>query len=122
MKKLFLISIFIGLLSLTSCNDWSKGKFRLTNNTLNSIDSICISPDKYFGKNCISLKPNETKYYETDMGEATTDGGYLIKYKIGLISKSQMFGYFSNGNSMEKLTKIYFQTDTLKIESEYSKY
>ncbi len=56
------------------------------------------------------------------MDEVSNDGLYGIAYKIGHIWKSRTIGYYSNGSSIEKLIKIYFQADTLKIENVYSKY
>ena len=76
-------------------------------------------PDRQWGTNYISLKPNETKNYMTDMSGGGTDGAYVIEYKIGLLFKSKVFGYYTNGNSIEELTKIYFQADTIHIENTY---
>jgi hypothetical protein len=118
-RLLFFILSASLLLALSSCSDFSKGKFRLTNNTQYPIDSICIAPDKQFGHNYIFLKPNEIKNYEIDISGYSTDGSYLIQYKTGLYKKVKIFGYYSNGNSMEKLTKIYFEADTIQIEPIY---
>ena len=119
MRYIFLILILGIFLPVTSCNDWSKGKFRLTNNTAYLIDSIRIMPDRKLGKNYISLKPNETKKYTTDMSGPGTDGVYIIEYIIHGRFKSKLLGYYSNGASVERLIKLHFQADTVKVEMIY---
>jgi len=119
MRFLFIILILATFLPVTSCNDWSKGKFHLTNNTDYLIDSIRIMPDRQLGKNYISLKPNETKKYTTDMSGSGTDGLYVLEYIINGDFKSKMLGYYSNGASVEKLIKLHFQADTVKVEMIY---
>jgi hypothetical protein len=113
MRYIYLIFILFICIFINSCDDWSKGKFEITNNTPHIVDSVYIVPDKFLGNHYISLMPNETKYYETDMSGPGTDGAYGIKYKCKSVSKSMTFGYYSNGVSLEKLTKIYIQPDTI---------
>ena len=114
MKFRYKISILPLFVIFTSCDDWSHGKFEITNKTTITIDSIYIQPDQAAGKHFISLKPNETKYYVSDMTRPSgTDGAYRIQYKLGSNAKSQIFGYYSNGNSIEKLTKITILIDTV---------
>jgi hypothetical protein len=105
---------------ITSCEDWSHGKFEITNNTTMPIDSIFIVPDQASGKNYISLNPNQTMSYITKMGGVKSgDGAYKIQYKLASSNKSQRFGYFSNGASLEKLTKITIMPDTVLFKFIY---
>jgi len=83
------------------------------------IDSIRIMPDRQLGKNYISLRPNETKKYTTDMSGSGTDGVYVLEYIINGDFKSKTLGYYSNGASVEKLIKLHFQADTVKVEMIY---
>ena len=114
------ISIVILCALITSCDNWSQGKFEITNKTSIALDSICILPDRAAGRHFISLKPDETKYYVTDMSEpGGTDGAYVIQYKIKSTVKSQIFGYYSNGNLLEKLTKVTILPDTVLFKFIY---
>ncbi len=84
------------------------------------IDSIYVQPDRASGKHFVSLKPNEKKYYVTDMsGPGRTDGAYRIQYKMDTTIKSNIFGYYSNGASLEKLTKISIMPDTILFKFIY---
>jgi hypothetical protein len=76
-------------------------------------------PDRQLATNYISLKPNETKNYRTDMSGGGTDGAYFIEYRIGVLPKSKMLGYYSNGASIEKLIEIYFEGDTIRIKNTF---
>ena len=120
MRYIFLIFFITLILSITSCNDWSKGKFRLTNNTPFLIDSIRLMPDNQI--NYFSLNPNETKSYNTDMSGPGTDGLYQVGYRINQVRKSKDLGYYTNGSSVEKIIKIYFEADTVRCEKIYSNY
>jgi hypothetical protein len=98
---------------MTYCNDWSHGKFEVTNNTPNVIDSLKILPDHPPRNQYISLNPGETKRITTNMGSGATDGMYTLKFKANSAVRSQYFGYYSNGNSLEKLTKVTIMPDTV---------
>ena len=113
MKSRYKISILTLSIFIASCNDWSQGKFEITNNTSKELDSIYIQPDRSLRKHFLSLKPHETKYYVTDMGGEGTDGAYTIYYKQNSALRSQIFGYYTNGSSMEKLTKVTIMPDTI---------
>jgi hypothetical protein len=119
MRNVILILLFFTFTFIASCDDGSKVKFEITNHTSKIIDSIYILPDKALGKNYISLNPNETKDFFTDMSGHGTDGSYVIKYKLDSNSKLQRFGYYTNGASMEKLTKIYIRPDTVLFKFIY---
>lgn len=119
LRHLFHVLFFSLAVAFSSCADWSKGKFILINHTPHPIDSISISPDKNSEVNYISLKPNETKNYTTDMSGFGSDGSYMIQYKKGPYKNFKVFGYYSNGNSMEKINEVYFETDSIRIVSIY---
>jgi hypothetical protein len=121
MRYVYLISLFTICSIITSCNSWSKGKFEITNHTSRVIDSIYILPDKSFGRNYINLKPNESKYYVTNMGGEGTDGSYLLFYKYDY-TRLKQFGYYTNGAFIEKKVRIDIQPDTVLFKYEYSKY
>ncbi len=115
-------AIFVkpALLITIVCFCLSCGKdeviFRITNQTPFGIDSLRVLPDRNIGNNYISLKPNETKDFFTEMGNGGTDGAYQISYKIGDTIIKNHFGYYSNGIPMEKLTKIFIKPDTVYFE------
>ena len=114
MSSFYKISIVSLCALLTSCEDWSHGKFEITNDTSVELDSINILPDRAYGRHFISLKPDETKSYVTDMGgPGATDGAYHLQYKIKSTVKFQIFGYYSNGSSLEKRTKVIIMPDTV---------
>jgi hypothetical protein len=94
-------------------------RFSITNQTSSRLDSVCILPDKNSGRNFISLAPHETRDFFTDMGNSVTDGAYQITYKTGNTIRKDNFGYYSNGISMEKLTKIFIQPDTIAYDFIY---
>jgi hypothetical protein len=113
MKFHYKVSVIALCISFMSCEDWSHGKFEITNSTSSVIESISIQPDRKSAR-FISLKPNETKQYVTDMsGPAGVDGAYSICYKLNATSHIKQFGYYSNGASLEKLIKITIKNDTL---------
>lgn len=95
--------------------------------TINSygqeIDSLKIESLSDTNEKYISINPHETVNYELDMsGIAKTDGAYIISFKQKNKLNTQKFGYYSNGQPLEKLTRIYIEKDTLTFEVIPGKY
>jgi hypothetical protein len=115
-----LTSIILLSLTLLSCNDWSKGKFEITNNTSVIIDSLFIEPNRYIIGKYVSIKPNETISYITDMSDDHNDGLHRLEYKIGEKHTIKGLLYYSNGNSVEDLIKVGIYPDTIVVKSIYN--
>ncbi len=124
MKLKFVISI-VTLVFFTSCQNDIKAKFEITNQTANLIDSINIKAyDHQANPNYLKLESGQSKTYWLDMTDLPkVDGDYLLTYKDKkLINRRVRFGYFTNGFSLEKVTKINIQEDTVLIDQIYDDY
>ena len=117
----YLFSIVALTAFLLSCNgnSWNHGKFEIVNKTGMVVDSVRIMPDT-IKAHYISLMPGEVKQFTTDMGgPGGTDGAYCILYKMNSVQKTNVFGYYSNGCSLEDLTKITIMPDTVLFQFIY---
>jgi len=109
---------FILIFSLASCIN-QKAKFMVTNKTTLLLDSLLIDPNSSEKEKYISLKPGQTQQYVCDISHQSSDGAYFISFKQGLAKRFLPFGYFSNGNVMEKYIEVEIYTDTIMIRPVY---
>ncbi|MDG4946242.1 hypothetical protein NMK71_07440 [Weeksellaceae bacterium KMM 9713] len=120
MKKI--IGILIFTLILTSCSDKVVADFEIMNNTEFNIDSLKIEPNISDVGKYISLKKGEKAVYKSDMTTiAKTDGAYQISFLVNGINKTQVFGYYTNGYPLERITKINIEKDTILIDQVFEK-
>jgi len=120
MKKTKLLFFGLIILLLASCS--GNAKFEITNNSDFTIDSLCIKPSADSKQEIISIKKGETKKYTTDMSKIpSSDGHYTISYIFTENNQSKIdsFGYYTSGRSMEKLTKIEIDNDSLYLDFEF---
>lgn len=114
------ILVFIFTLTLFySCQNEIKAKFEIKNMTNETIDSINIkSFDHQRNSEFIKIKPGQMKTYWLDMtGIPKVDGDYLLTLKQENNHKEvTRFGYFTNGYSLEEVTKIRIEKDTIIID------
>jgi hypothetical protein len=109
--------VFAISFSLFSCQDWSKANFEITNTTSTTLDSVFIEPNRFTKGKFVPLAPGQTIKYVCDMGKGGgPDGAYVLSYIEDSIKKRKIFGYYSNGNSLEKLTKLEIKPDTIIIQ------
>lgn len=122
MKK-NIIGILISILILTSCSNKVIAEFEIMNDTEFNIDSLKIEPNiSNLGK-YIFLKKGEKFQYKSDMTTiAKTDGSYEISFLVNGINKTQVFGYYTNGYPLERITKIKIEKDTIMIDQVFEKY
>ena len=102
-----------------SCRDGSKAKFEITNNTSANLDSVFIEQNISTECKYISIPAGALVKYVSFMGKGLPDGAYQLNFKISSIQKREVFGYYANGSSMEKLTKIQIMPDTILIRQYY---
>ena len=122
MKK-NIIRILIFTLILTSCSNKVVADFEIINNTEFNIDSLKIEPNISNVGKYISLKKGEKAEYKSDMTTiAKTDGDYQISFLVNGIIKTQVFGYYTNGYPLERITKIKIEKDTILINQVFEKY
>ena len=122
MKKNIII-ILILILTLTSCDNKVIADFEIMNNTEFNIDSLKIEPNTSDVGKYISLKKGEISEYKSDMTPIPkTDGDYQISFSVNGINKTQIFGYYTNGYPLEKITKIKIEKDTIVIDQIFGKY
>ena len=121
--KISKIGFLIITLILTSCENKVIADFEIINNTASNIDSLKIEPNIDEEKKYISLKKGEKAEYKSDMTTIPkTDGAYQISFLIDGNTKTEIFGYYTNGYPLESVTKIKIQKDTILIDQEFEKY
>ncbi len=122
MKK-NIIGILIFSLILTSCSNKVVADFEITNNTEFNIDSLNIEPNISDIGKYISPKKGEKVEYKSDMTTIPkTDGDYQISFLMNGVNKKQVFGYYTNGYPLERITKIKIEKDTILIDQVFEKY
>ena len=99
--------------------DWKTAKFEVVNNTPHVIDSLYLQPSSDESRKYLSVNPGQRVRYNLDMSGTSADGAYGLFYKSNGGEKLKVFGYYTNGNSMEKLTKIDIRQDTILFEFIY---
>ena len=118
-----IIGILIFTMILTSCSNKVVADFEIINNTEFNIDSLKIEPNISDVGKYISLKKGKKAEYKSDMTTiAKTDGAYQISFLVNGINKTQVFGYFTNGYPLERITKIKIEKDTILIDQVFEKY
>ncbi|WP_053971754.1 hypothetical protein [Mangrovimonas sp. ST2L15] len=118
-----IIGILVFTLILTSCSNKVVADFEIMNNTEFNIDSLKIEPNISDVGKYISLKEGEKAEYKSDMTTISkTDGAYQITFLVNGINKTQVFGYYTNGYPLEKITKIKIEKDTVLIDQVFDKY
>ena len=118
-----IIGILIFTMILTSCSNKVVADFEIINNTEFNIDSLKIEPNICDVGKYISLKKGEKAEYKSDMTTiAKTDGAYQISFLVNGINKTQVFGYYTNGYPLERITKIKIEKDTILIDQVFEKY
>jgi hypothetical protein len=111
--KFFFTILILQLLTLSSCSDLKTARFEVTNATPYVIDSLYFQPCPLENRRFFSLQPQQTKTYNLDMGKQTTDGAFGIFFKSNQEPRFKVFGYYTNGNVTEELTKIKIEPDTI---------
>jgi hypothetical protein len=107
-------------MGFASCQNTVKAKFEIINNSSQTIDSLCIEPNISTHGKYISVCPNETITYLTDMSTIPKiDGSFNLIFKQGSLRSVKSFGYYTNGYPLEKLTRIYIYPDTIKFDFIY---
>jgi hypothetical protein len=121
MKRLIIGIGFITLL-FYGCDSKITALFEIENKTGFRIDSLRIVPNGYESDNFIFLNQGEKKEYLVDMSAIIkTDGDYKISFKPkedSVITK--VFGYYTNGYPLEKITRIIILSDTILINQEFN--
>jgi len=102
-----------------SCHDMGKARFIVYNKSNSKIDSLYFMPSNIKTRHFLSLKPGEEVWYKLSMDEQGTDGAYGIMFKQRDKQVSKVFGYFSNGVSLEKFTEVEIMDDTLLFRQKY---
>ncbi len=111
--------LLIMAFSLLSCQDTGTARFIVKNKSSSLIDSLFFRPSDTISRQYIKLEPGEEQKYNLPMTGLRTDGAYSINFRKRLEKISQVFGYFSNGMSMEKYTEIEIMEDTILFTPEY---
>lgn len=118
------LSIILFSVLLGSCDvggyDYDKAKFKVSNISDNSIDSLIITNhfnDEINLKTVYKFDSGQMKNIKIDMTETTSDGSYTIKYKMNGEWYEEGFGYYTNGRQTEELISIkIMDADSLMIE------
>lgn len=105
------------LISFSSCFAKSDAQFIITNSTNEKIDSFFMYPGDI--KNVISINSKASAKYKIDMTSVKTDGSYGLFFKSKDSSRYLNFGYYSNGNPSETLTRIDIKNDTINVKPEF---
>ena len=112
--------IFLPFLSgLTACNKASKIHFVINNQTSDVMDSVKITPNNDAAGLYRRIMPNEVGDYYADLSGQSADGSYTLSYKRFSAGKhvTRQFGYFSNGQPLEKQLFLEVWLDTLIVKS-----
>jgi hypothetical protein len=117
--KSLIVMLVLQAFIMSSCSDWKTAKFEVTNTTPFVIDSLYFQPSTAVNRKYISLKPQQTQTYYLDLDKQTTDGAYGIFFKSAGRHRSKVFGYHTNGNVMEEVTKIQIAKDTILFDPIY---
>lgn len=124
-EKLKILSILSAIALLSSCQNFFGAKFEIKNNTNHVIDSINIkSVDHEGNSNYLQLSPGESQSYWFNMIKIPqVDGSYLLTFRTNPSNiETKEFGYFTNGSSLEAVTIIQIESDTVLIEPVYNEY
>ncbi len=113
-KKISIILLIVADLLVISCSDGGTyAKFEIMNDLPYRIDSLVILPNKDLNK-YISINPGEVKKYSCNMtGGAKVDGAYQLTFRANFKTRTEVFGYFTNGYPLEEMTTINIKSDTV---------
>lgn len=118
-----LFGIFTVISCLVSCENRVIANFEISNKTNLKIDSLKVEPILVSNGQYISLNPNGTAEYKADMaGIEKIDGSYKLSYQLDGEWNVKDFGYYTNGYSTEKLTRIEIEKDTIMFDAEFGQY
>ncbi len=122
MKK-NILGVLLITLNLISCDYETIADFEIKNNTGFKIDSLKIEPNINKTQQYISLHKGDKIKYKCNMTSIPkVDGAYKISFLINGKYKSEIFGYYTNGSPLEKITKIKIERDTIIINQIFEKY
>lgn len=116
MKKTIIISLLT--LNFLSCLPKSEPDVVIVNNTNSSFDSIRVFANNSKPTTFFSLGENEKVKGKIEFDRKKKgDGSYsILAYNKGSVVRSQGFGYYTNGASLNYAFKIVIKKDTIHIE------
>ena len=111
MKQILTILI----LSLVSCDNRNGVEFIVHNESQGTIDSVRISTgDKKSTIKLFDIQKGLTKEDFLDMRDILKiDGHYILEITASGQTRTNDFGYYTNGFSLDKGIDIYFMADTI---------
>lgn len=107
------------LSGLTACNQPAKIHFVINNQTSDVMDSVKITPNNDAAHLYTAIMPNEVGHYYADLSGQSADGSYTLSYKRFSVGRhvTKQFGYFSNGQPLEKQLFLEVWMDTVIVKS-----
>lgn len=122
-KTIILLTV---LCIVFSCSFGDNAEFKITNSSNERIDSISIkTSEESIFDSFISIESGETSEYYIDMTDLpTVEGQYSLSFKRASSDSFEIkdFGYFTNGNPLEKLIRIFIEQDSVRIEQVFDNY
>ena len=119
MRKFITALFFIGTASLWGCRDNRSIEFVITNQSDSELTDVSISVYGSVKKvPTFSIGRGKTESYRLDADRLPErDGSYFLRYRKAGKSSFEMkeFGYFSNGNPLEKTIRIIIRNDKALI-------
>ena len=115
MKQILTILI----LGLVSCDNRNGVEFNIHNESQATIDSVRISTsDKKSFIKLADIEKGLTKKDYLDMKDILKiDGDYIIEITASGQTRTDKFGYYTNGFALDESFDIFITTDTIKYES-----
>lgn len=114
-RHLILLAFLSGIMA---CNQPPKIHFVINNQTSDVMDSIKITPNNDAAHLYTRIMPNEVGDYYADLSGQSADGSYTLSYKMFSVGRkvSKQFGYFSNGQPLEKQLFLEVWMDTVIVK------
>lgn len=119
MKTMVKLVLLIPAILSLACGHKIIAEFKVTNHTPFAIDSLAVEPNVDLAGKYIRLAPDATHVYRSNMAGITSDGSYILSYKLNNRMHRRTFGYYANGIPLEYLTAINISLDSVVIVKEY---
>jgi hypothetical protein len=118
-RRLAVLSIVLLTTLVFSCSSRVEPVFEITNATNCLIENLTIQPDKN-ENNHIIIEPNKKAKLTINMANLPKiDGGYYLQFTCCNAAKQYGFGYYTNGQPIESITRISVLADTIIVKPEY---
>ena len=119
MKK-HLIGILGAFLTISSCDNPILTDIEIKNSSGFRIDSLKIGQKDYFGGNYISLEPEESAIYKSDLTDFSADGSsHIVSYWQNNKTVILPFAYYKDGSPTDKLLQIRILKDSIKMNIKF---